>query len=88
MTQTQLPATPAAVPAPVGGSAAARNGRRVPLRSAAAASTGATPAGRLVYLCLTLSVLLAAGPLYYMVVMASRPNSDITSVPPPLTPGD
>jgi len=87
MTQTQLPATPAAVPAPVGGSAPARNGRRVPLRSAAAASTGATPAGRLVYLCLTLSVLLAAGPLYYMVVMASRPNSDITSVPPPLTPG-
>ena len=27
-------------------------------------------------------------PLWFMVVMASRPNSDITSVPPPLTPGD
>jgi cellobiose transport system permease protein len=30
---------------------------------------------------------LSAFPLYFMVVMASRPNSDITSVPPPLTPG-
>jgi cellobiose transport system permease protein len=87
MTQTQLPATPAAVPSPPAGPTPARNRRRVPLRSAAAQSTGAAPAGRLIYLCLTLSVLLAAGPLYYMVVMASRPNSDITSVPPPLTPG-
>jgi len=87
MTQTQLPATRAAVPPTAGRATPARNRRRVPLRGAAAASTGAAPAGRLVYLCLTLSVLLAAGPLYYMVVMASRPNSDITSVPPPLTPG-
>ena len=30
---------------------------------------------------------LSAFPLYFMVVMASRPNADITSVPPPLTPG-
>jgi cellobiose transport system permease protein len=30
---------------------------------------------------------VSAFPLYFMVVMASRPNSDITSVPPPLTPG-
>ena len=50
-------------------------------------ATGATPAGPLIYLSLVLSVLLAAGPLYYMVVMASRPNSDISSIPPPLTPG-
>ena len=57
------------------------------LRRAAEGSTGATPAGPLVYATLALSVLLAAGPLYYMVVMASRPNSDITSLPPPLTPG-
>jgi cellobiose transport system permease protein len=87
MTQTQLPATPAAVPVPGGGATPTHERRRIPLRRAAATSTGATPAGRLVYLCLTLSVLLAAGPLYYMVVMASRPNSDITSIPPPLTPG-
>ena len=31
---------------------------------------------------------VSAFPLYFMVVMASRPNSDITSVPPPLTLGD
>ncbi len=31
---------------------------------------------------------ISAFPLYFMVVMASRPNSDITSVPPPLTLGD
>jgi cellobiose transport system permease protein len=36
---------------------------------------------------LTLVTALSAFPLYFMVVMASRPNSDITSVPPPLTPG-
>ena len=31
---------------------------------------------------------ISAFPLYFMVVMASRPNEDITSVPPPLWPGD
>ena len=36
---------------------------------------------------LTLVTALSAFPLYFMVVMASRPNTDITSVPPPLTPG-
>ena len=36
---------------------------------------------------LTLVTALSAFPLYFMLVMASRPNSDITSVPPPLTPG-
>lgn len=36
---------------------------------------------------LTLVTALSAFPLYFMVVMASRPNSDITAVPPPLTPG-
>ncbi|MGH1564097.1 carbohydrate ABC transporter permease [Mumia sp. DW29H23] len=41
----------------------------------------------LTYLTLTFVVLASAAPLYYMVVMASRPNSDITSNPPPLTPG-
>ncbi|KHL10734.1 UNVERIFIED_CONTAM: sugar ABC transporter permease [Mumia flava] len=44
-------------------------------------------ASPMTYLVLTFVVLISAGPLYYMVVMASRPNSDITSVPPPLTPG-
>jgi len=39
---------------------------------------------------ITLSVitLLSAFPLYFMLVMASRPNDDIASVPPPLVPGD
>jgi cellobiose transport system permease protein len=31
---------------------------------------------------------VSAFPLYFMVVMASRPNDEITSVPPPLLPGD
>ncbi|GAB3436144.1 carbohydrate ABC transporter permease [Phycicoccus ginsengisoli] len=95
MTQTQVPA---GVPAASGAEPTAyqaRTGLRRPRRTrpprslgqAAARSTGATPAGRLVYLSLALSVLLSAGPLYYMVVMASRPNSDISSIPPPLTPG-
>ena len=42
----------------------------------------------LTYVALVATVLLSVGPLYFMLVMASRPNSDITSVPPPLTPGD
>lgn len=95
MTQTQVPA---AVPAASGAEDTAhrartglrrQRGARAPrsLGGAAARSTGATPASRLVYLCLAVSVLLSAGPLYYMVVMASRPNSDISSIPPPLTPG-
>jgi cellobiose transport system permease protein len=41
----------------------------------------------LTYLTLVVAVLLSGGPLYFMVVMASRPNSDIASATPPLTPG-
>ena len=85
MTQTQITVPTVAQP----DVASSRSGGSTrSMRRAAARSTGAMPAGRLVYLCLALSVLLAAGPLYYMVVMASRPNSDISSVPPPLVPGD
>jgi cellobiose transport system permease protein len=80
---TQTPRVTTTAPA----SPSRPTGRRRRLAAAAASSTGATPAGRLIYLCLILSVLLSAGPLYYMVVMASRPNSDISSIPPPLTPG-
>jgi cellobiose transport system permease protein len=50
----------------------------------------ARPRGRRVrpaVVVLTFVTALSAFPLYFMVVMASRPNSDITSVPPPLTPG-
>ena len=85
MSQTQVPVAVAPVTARQFQPPPGHRSRR--LAAAAAKSTGATPAGRLIYLCLTLSVLLAAGPLYYMVVMASRPNSDISSIPPPLTPG-
>jgi cellobiose transport system permease protein len=45
-------------------------------------------ASPLTYLGLVVAVFLSVGPLYFMVVMASRPNSEITSVPPPLTVGD
>src|SRR5262245_18590837 len=41
----------------------------------------------LTYLALLVALLLSAGPLYFMVVMASRPNDEITAIPPPLTPG-
>ena len=85
MTQIQLPRrAPVVVPVVD----AAQPSTPTVARRLAAQSTGATPASKLVYLCLAISVLLSAGPLYYMVVMASRPNSDITSIPPPLTPGD
>lgn len=39
------------------------------------------------YLALTGAVLLSAGPLYFMLVMASRANDEIVSLPPPLTLG-
>jgi cellobiose transport system permease protein len=86
MTQIQLPAVVPEVVVPVVDQPSPR--RRRSLAKLAAQSSGATPASKLVYLCLAISVLLSAGPLYYMVVMASRPNSDITSIPPPLVPGD
>ncbi|MGO4255542.1 carbohydrate ABC transporter permease [Marmoricola sp. RAF53] len=40
-----------------------------------------------VLLVLTVVALLSVFPLYFMLVMASRTNDDIASVPPPLTPG-
>jgi cellobiose transport system permease protein len=40
-----------------------------------------------VYVALAVTALVSAGPLYYMVVMASRPNSDINRIPPPFSPG-
>jgi cellobiose transport system permease protein len=45
-------------------------------------------AGPLTYLALVFAVLLSVAPLWFMVVTASRPNDEITSIPPPLTPGD
>ncbi|MFH7323990.1 carbohydrate ABC transporter permease [Aeromicrobium sp. JJY06] len=48
-------------------------------------ATGASP---LMYVALAFVVLLSAAPLYFMVVMASRANSDILGIPPPLLPGD
>jgi len=44
------------------------------------------PSPRVVILLFVTAV--SAFPLYFMTVMASRPNDDITSVPPPLWPGD
>jgi cellobiose transport system permease protein len=45
-------------------------------------------AGPLTYLALVFTVLLSVAPLWFMVVMASRPNSEITALPPPFTLGD
>jgi cellobiose transport system permease protein len=42
----------------------------------------------LTYVALLATLLLSAGPLYFMVVMASRGNDEISNVPPPLTVGD
>ena len=39
------------------------------------------------HLGLALAVAFSAGPLYFMLVMASRSNSEIVSIPPPLTVG-
>ncbi|WP_332641629.1 carbohydrate ABC transporter permease [Aeromicrobium sp.] len=39
------------------------------------------------YLGLTFAVLMSAGPLLFMAVMASRTNSEILGLPPPLTLG-
>jgi cellobiose transport system permease protein len=44
------------------------------------------PSPRIVVLLFVTAV--SAFPLYFMVVMASRPNDEITALPPPLTPGD
>lgn len=42
----------------------------------------------LLYVGLGVAVLLSAGPLYFMLVMASRANDEIVSLPPPLTLGE
>jgi cellobiose transport system permease protein len=59
--------------------------RRGSVRRASHRLYAASP---LTYLGLLAAILLSVAPLWFMVVMASRPNSDITSIPPPLTPGD
>jgi cellobiose transport system permease protein len=62
-----------------------RPGPRRRVRQAGARLWRTSP---LTYVGLAVAVLLSVAPLYFMLVMASRPNSDITAVPPPLTPGD
>jgi cellobiose transport system permease protein len=57
-------------------------------RSLRRASTRLWSASPLTYVGLLMAIALSVAPLWFMVVMASRPNSDITSIPPPLTPGD
>ncbi|MBC7631132.1 carbohydrate ABC transporter permease [Aeromicrobium sp.] len=41
----------------------------------------------MLYVALTATVLLSAAPLYFMLVMASRMNDEIVSLPPPLSLG-
>lgn len=50
--------------------------------------TRAAGASPMMYVALALVVFLSAAPLYFMLVMASRANSDILGIPPPLLPGD
>jgi cellobiose transport system permease protein len=57
-------------------------------RSARGASSRLWSASPLTYVGLLVAIALSVAPLWFMVVMASRPNADITSIPPPLTPGD
>ena len=71
MTMTLL-STP---PPPAVAGAPPRRGRRI------------GRAGWRTYLSLAAVTALSLAPLFYMLVMASRPNSDITSTPPPLVPG-
>jgi cellobiose transport system permease protein len=61
-----------------------RGRRRRPVRAAGRRRLRISP--RVVLL--TLVTALSAFPLYFMFVMASRPNADITAVPPPLLPGN
>ena len=59
--------------------------RRRGLARAGARLWSASP---LTYVGLVFTVLLSAAPLWFMVVMASRPNDEITRLPPPFTLGD
>ena len=59
--------------------------KRRPWRRASDRLWSASP---LTYIGLVVAIALSVAPLWFMVVMASRPNSEITSIPPPLTPGD
>jgi cellobiose transport system permease protein len=62
----------------------ARVSRRRGFTRAGARLWSASP---LTYVGLVFAVLLSAAPLWFMVVMASRPNDEITSLPPPFTLG-
>jgi cellobiose transport system permease protein len=86
MTQQLTAAAPAATP-PVPG-ATDRPPPRRRTRRWADAGARLWRVSPLTYLALVFAVLLSVAPLYFMLVMASRPNSEILSVPPPLTPGD
>ncbi len=63
---------------------AVRRGRRRPGRAVGHRRLRVSPT----VVVLTLVTSLSAFPLYFMLVMASRKNAEITAVPPPLTPGD
>jgi cellobiose transport system permease protein len=59
--------------------------RRGSVRKRSAQLWAASP---MTYVGLLVAIALSVAPLWFMVVMASRPNSDISSIPPPFTPGD
>src|SRR3954471_9106437 len=84
MTMLQQQAPPAVRP-PTVAPAATRPRARRRLGLASARLWSASP---LTYVALVFTVLLSVAPLWFMVVMASRPNDEITALPPPFTLGD
>ena len=84
MTMLQQQAPPAVRP-PAAPPLPPRTRARRRLSQAGARLWSASP---LTYVALVFTVLLSVAPLWFMVVMASRPNSEITALPPPFTLGD
>jgi cellobiose transport system permease protein len=85
MTMLQQQAPPPAVRPPAPPPAAPRPRARRRLSQAGARLWSVSP---LTYVALVFTVLLSVAPLWFMVVMASRPNDEITALPPPFTLGD
>src|SRR3954447_4076966 len=85
MTMLQQQAPPPVQPPPPIGAPVKRPTRR---RTLARASNRLWSVSPLTYAALVFTVLLSVAPLWFMVVMASRPNDEITSLPPPFTLGD
>jgi cellobiose transport system permease protein len=72
------------VAAPRGTQRAPKNKQPGRMRSASAALWEASP---LTYLALIITIVLSVFPIAWSFIVASRDNSAVTDIPPPLTPG-